>query len=365
MKRLLLNKGFNSFLASLVSVICGLIIGLVIMFIFNPQGAWDGFIIMIQGGFSDSARGIGNVLYYATSFILIGLSVSFSFQTGVFNIGAIGQFTIGSFVTIYVAHHGTWLPAPIQWLVAIICGGIVGALWGIIPGVMKAYKNVNEVISCIMMNYIAMYLVNQLIYDSLYDNSLVGTRYVPTTSLMPRVGLDKIFPGSSVNLGFFIALLVSVLVYILLYKTTFGFELRACGFNPNAAHYAGVNEKRNIVLVMIIAGFLAGLGGGILHLSSISKYYKISEVFLNETNYAIPIALLANTHPIGVIASGIFISYITVGGTLMQGQGFPVETVDMITAVIIYFAAFSLVFKQFFTRITTLKFNKANKKRIQ
>ncbi len=353
MRKIFANQAVQSVLASILSIICGLLIGLIIMAIFNPAGAIPGFLIMLQGGFADGLRGIGNVLYYSTPYMLLGLAVAFSFQTGVFNIGVTGQFTLGTFTAIIIATKATFSPAGLQWIVCILAAGLVGMLWGAIPGLMKAYFRTNEVVACIMLNYVAMYLVNQLTKEWSYDKGLVGTKYVQPTALMPKIGLDRIFPGSSVNLGFFIAIALSLLIYMVLYKTTFGMELRACGFNREAANYAGINEKKNVIAVMVIAGFIAGLAGGILHLSSISKYYKIQESFIRETNYAIPIALLASNHPLGTIFSALFIAYITIGGSLMQGQGFPVETIDMITAVIIYFAAFSLIIRQAIARLAT------------
>lgn len=355
MRKIFADTTVQSVLASITSILCGLLFGLIIMYIFNPSGALPGFAILLQGGFADGMRGIGNVLYYATPYMLLGLAVAFSFQTGVFNIGVSGQFTVGTFTAIMIATKCTFIPGPLQWVVAVLGAGIMGMIWGAIPGLMKAYFRTNEVVSCIMANYIAMYLVNQLTKEWSYDKSLVGTKYVQESALMPKVGLDKIFPNSTVNLGFFIAIAMCILIYIILYKTTFGYELRACGFNREASHYCGINEKRNVIAVMLIAGFIAGVAGGILHLSSISKYYKIQETFIKETNYAIPIALLASSHPIGVIFSALFIAYITIGGSLMQGQGFPVETIDMITAVIIYFAAFSLIIKQAIARLAIRK----------
>lgn len=353
------TKWGYSIMASIVAIVLGLIIGLIIMFVFNPANAWNGFITMLKGGFTDGTRGLGQVLYYATPLILAGLSVGFSFQTGVFNIGVIGQFTIGAMSAIFVGGLLD-LPPAIHWLVAILVGGIAGTIWAAIPGLMKAYMKVNEIITCIMMNYIAMYLTNQLIKDYFYDRSLVGTKYVHKSALMPKLGLDKIFAGSSVNSGLFIAILVAIMIYFLLYKTSFGFGLRAAGFNREAGKYAGINEKKNILAVMLIAGFVAGLGGGIFYLSSISKYLKISEVFIVEAGYGIPVALLGAIHPIGIIFAGLFIAYITVGGSIMQGNGFPVETVEMITAIIIYFSAIALVIRYLLVFSVNKWKNKAN-----
>jgi simple sugar transport system permease protein len=281
----------------------------------------------------------------ATPLILVGLSVGFSFKTGLFNIGVIGQFTVGAYVAIVVGGLATFVPAPIHWLVAILCAAIAGALWALIPGIMKAYFEVSEIITTIMMNYIALYLVNQLVATTYYDKTTVASAYVKKSALMPKLGLDQLFPGSSVNSGLFIAIIVAIIAYIVLYKTAFGYSLRACGFNRNASRYAGINEKKNFMTVMLVCGLVAGLAGGMLYLSTLTKNYKISEDFIMEASYGIPIALLGNSHPIGIIFAGLFVAYMLVGGSLMQGQGFPVVTVSIITAVIIYFCAFSHYFR--------------------
>lgn len=342
--KILTNNAFGSFLSSLVPIIGGLFLGLMIMFIFNPEGAWPGFLTILQGGISDGWRGMGQVLYYTTTFILVGLSVGFSFQNGLFNIGVIGQFTIAVYVAIIVGAKLT-MPASFHWLAAMLAGGLAGAIWATFPGLLKAYFNVSEIITTIMMNYISIYLVNQLVYLTHYDASTVTSAYIQKSALMPKLGLDRIFEGSSVNSGLFIAILVAIVIYIVLYKTTFGYGLRACGLNRNASRYAGINEKTNILLVMIISGFIAGIAGGINYQSSITKVYKISETFILEPGYGIPVALLGQSHPIGILFSSFFIAHITVGGSLSQGYGFPVETVGIITSVIIYFSAFSFVVK--------------------
>ena len=344
------NKTFGSFLASFVSIVLGLLVGLVVMYIFSPTGAWPGFLTMLQGGFSDGARGIGQVLYYTTTLILVGISVGFSFQTGLFNIGVIGQFTIAAYVAIIIGGKLT-MPASVHWFVALLGAGIAGMIFAAVPGILKAYFRVSEIITCILMNYVSLYLVNQLVHDTHYESTTAMSAYVNKTALMPKIGFDKIFPGSTVNSGLFISIFIAILVYVVLYKTSFGYSLRCCGLNRDASKYAGINETKNIVIVMLIAGFIAGIAGGILYLSAITKNYKISELFITEPGYGIPVALLGMSNPLGIIFSSLFIAYIIVGGSLMQGYGFPVETVGIITAVIIYFSAFSLIFKNLVNKV--------------
>ena len=276
----------------------------------------------------DGVLGIGRVLYYAVPIIMTGLSVGFAFKTGLFNIGTPGQFIVGAFAAVYIGVKWTFLPGSIHWLVAIL-GAFVAGLWAVIPGVMKAYLNVNEVISSIMMNYIGMYLVNYsvslVLFDALRNQSLP----VASTAVIPKMGFDKIFTGSPANGGFVIAILFVILIYIVLNKTSFGYEMKACGFNKDASKYAGINEKRNIILSMVIAGALAG----------------VVDVLPAEGFNGIPVALLGLSNPIGVLFAGLFIAYLNVGGNAMQQFGFIPQIVDIIISCIIYCSALSLMIK--------------------
>ena len=198
-----------------------------------------------------------------------------------------------------------------------------------------------------MMNYIGMYLVNYLIKIApIYDNVKNQTRPVPAAHRLPTAGLEKIFPDSSANIGIFIVIVVAIIVYILLEKTNFGFELKACGKNRDASIGFGVDAKRMIMTAMLISGALIGLGGALLYLSSAGKYIKVEDVQAAEGMNGIPVALLAMNHPIGIIFTGIFIAYMQVSGFYMQTYGFTTEIVDIIVSVIVYFSAFSFIIRE-------------------
>lgn len=337
---------FDNLLASIFAIIFGLIFGFIIILATNPKNAIDAFGIILQGGFYHGIFGLGNVLFSATPIILTGLSVGFAFKTGLFNIGASGQFMIGAFTAIYVGVNWTWLPPSIAWLVAMLAGAFAGAIWGMIVGALKAYRNVNEVIASIMMNYIAMYLVNFWMRISTFDQ--VYSRTIqPKNAYLPRMGLDVIFPKSSINIGIVIAIVVAIVIHIILNKTTFGFELKAVGYNRHSSKYAGINEKKSIILSMAIAGMLAGLGGALLYLSDVGVYLNASYSILKEGFDGISVALLAQSNPIAIIFSGIFISHITYGGSNLQLLNLQPEIIEVITAAIIYISALSILLKKF------------------
>ncbi len=362
LKKLLNIRGFNNATSSIVAIFAGLLFGFIILLISNPSQAVDGFIIILKGGFSTGGKGMGQVMYFATPLILTGLSVGFAFKTGLFNIGASGQFIMGAFAAVYIGVKWTFIPAPFHWMVALLAAAVVGGLWALIPGLLKAYLNVHEVISTIMMNYIGMYLANFLVKTTVYDSKKALSMNVAESAVLPKGGLDKIFYNpigssgavdlSTVNSGFYIALIVAIIMFIVLNKTTFGYELKACGFNQNASKYAGINEKRSIVLSMVIAGALAGLGGGLLYLSGASgRHIKAVDVLATEGFNGIPVALLGLSNPIGIIFSAIFISYITLGGNYLQTLDFVPEIIDVIIACVIYFSAFALLFRNILPRM--------------
>lgn len=336
------------FLSSLFAIIVGLLVGFVILLVSNPSQGLQGFETILTGPLTHGTKGIGQVFYYATPIILTGLSVGFAFKTGLFNIGASGQLIVGGFAAVYVGIKCEGL-GSMQWVVAILAAIVAGLIWGAVPGIFKAYFNVNEVISCIMMNYIGMYLVNYLVSTNtdLYDKIRNYSKDVAKTANIPGMGLDKIFDGSSINGGFFIALIAVIVIYIILQKTTFGYELKAAGFNKDASRYAGMNEKRNIILSMAIAGALSALAGATLYLAGSGKHIVIQDVLAAEGFNGISVALLGLSNPIGVLLAGLFVAYITAAGFYLQLLNFNTEIIDIIIAVIIYFAAFSLFIRGF------------------
>jgi len=337
-------------ISALMAIVVGMLFGLVIMLISNPSQALGGFAAIIISPISGGPRIIGQVLYFATPLIMTGLGVGFAFKTGLFNIGASGQFTMGGYAAIMIGVYGTSL-GGFQWVVGIIVAAIAGSIWAFIPGILKAYANVHEVISSIMMNYIGMYLVNYLVRKTCYNSLKNESMSVSSNAQIPKMGLDYIFPGSFVNGGFIIALLAVAVIYIILQKTAFGYELKAVGFNKDAAKYAGINEKKSIVYSMMISGALCGLGGALIYLAGTGKQYTVVDILANEGFNGIVVALLGLSHPFGVALGALFIGYITVGGFNMQLYDFVPEIINIITATIIYSAACALIFKGLYRRI--------------
>lgn len=371
---LMKKEGTRSVLASLLSIVIGLAAGaLVILLVglFNPslglKSAWDGIRLVLFGLFSTgrNASGaltfgfnpasVGNMLFRATPVILTGLSVAVAFKTGLFNIGAPGQYLAGTASTLFIALSipSSVIPAWIIWILAFLGGMLAGALWGVIPGLLKAFLNINEVLACIMTNWIAANVVTWVFEISNLKNVVENTKtsYIYKTTFngvaTPKLGLDKLFPGSQVNGGIVIAAVLAILVYILLTRTTLGYELKACGSNRFAARYAGIRDKRNIVLSMAIAGSLAGAAGSLYYLSGNTEFYWSTYQQLPAAGFnGIPVALLAVNNPIAVIFAGMFMSMLDIAGLQLTNlTAYNEYITDVIIAVIVYLAAFSLMIK--------------------
>jgi len=346
------RSGIMNLLSSVLVIIAGLIIGFIILLVSSASDAIPAFRTLLTFGGS-SMRNFGNVLLSATPIIMTGLSVAFAFKTGLFNIGASGQFAFGGFVAILIGVELTALPAPIRVIVAITAAALAGAAWGAIPGLLKAFCNVHEVISSIMTNYIGMFFVNFMIINYLFDQGRGTSTRIPESSALPAMGLDRIFREplgagfrvSHVNAGIVIAILLAILVYIILEKTTFGYELKACGFNKDAAKYAGISENKNIVLSMMISGGLAGIGGALNYLNVTGLSMSIVDTLSMEGFTGISVAFLGLNHPIGIIFSGILVAYLFLGGVQMQMHGFSIQFVEMVISVVIYFCAFVFLVK--------------------
>ena len=347
--RLASSEAFLSVAASLICIVIGLLLGTVVLAIINAEHAiGDGLMVILQSGLK-SPRNMGTVLANAAPLIMTGLSVGFAFKTGLFNIGAAGQYTLGAFGALYCA-----IVLQLPWYLCLLAAMLLGAVWGAIPGFFKAYLNINEVITSIMFNWIGLYMVNDIMYGKgqspMYDLSTTKTfslRKVAKESMIPSCGMSDHFGKlQSVTIAIFIAVFLAIVVYVVLNKTTFGYELKACGFNKNAAQYAGINDKRNIILSMTIAGALAGIGAGLYYLSTVAEWNPQVSTALPAIGFnGISAALLACSNPIGTIFSSLFISYITVGGTKLSTQYYTKEIADVITALIIYLCAFSMLFK--------------------
>ena len=382
------REGTRSVLASVISIVIGMLVGsllILIMGLFNSElglsSVWDGIRLVFGGIFSTgrSSSGaltwgfnptsIGNMLFRATPLIMTGLSVAVAFKTGLFNIGAPGQYLMGTAASLIIALSipTETVPAGLVWLLAFLGGALAGAIWGAIPGLLKAFLNINEVLACIMTNWIAANLVTWVFDGSQYRNMVENTKsaYIYKTSYngvaTSKLGLDAIFPNSQVNGGILIAIVMAILVYVLMTKTTLGYELKACGSNRHAARYAGINDKRNIVLSMAIAGCLSGMAAALYYLSGNTEFFWATYQSLPATGFnGIPVALLAVNHPIGVIFTGCFMSMLDIVGLQLTNlTAYNEYITDVIISVIVYRSAFSLVIKMMLTKLG--KRNKAPK----
>lgn len=356
------TEGFNTLMGSLFAIAVGLLLGIIIIVIVNPSSAGEGIFRLMKGSFNHPRGGwigIGQLLYRSTPIIFTGLAVAFAFKTGLFNIGASGQYTVGLFAAALVGILGDKL-GGLQWIVAVFAGMAAGFIWGAIPGIFKAFFNVHEVITSIMFNYIGMFLVNGLLNSNFLRAQVVNgttnrTNVVDQAARTPYGPFEKIFPTAGLDISILIAIGVAIVLFLVLNKTVFGRELKSVGLNRDAAKYSGVNEKSSLVLSMAIAGMVAGLGGALFILSpstrNLGNAYPIENVILGTGFDGIPVALLANSNPLGVILSTLFVGYITLGGLSMQSVGFVSEIVDIIIGVILYFSAFALIMTQYLGKI--------------
>lgn len=360
-KKFVQSPGLSSFLASVASIGIGLIFGYIILAFINPSMSLYGLGKILFAGAS-SAEKISKVLYQAAPLIMTGLAVGFAFKTGLFNIGASGQYTMGAFFALYA---GIILKMP--WWAALLAAMLGGMIWGAFPGVCKALFNVNEVITSIMFNWIGLFVVNLSLsnlpkmLDRISANRTLNLAAVNKTAIIPKCGLDTLFGSTYMNISILITAAIAIVIFIVLNKTTFGYELKACGYNRNASIYAGINAKRNIVLSMVISGGLAGIGGGIYYLSGTAQFLVVKSLLAMGFN-GIPVALLATSNPVGIIFSSLFVSYIQVGGEAMQPQFSP-EIINIIISVIIYLSAFSMLLKGLINRILTRQNAKREKER--
>ena len=344
---LLRKPWLQTLLASLICIALGLLVGYVALLIINPSGANEAILDIIKNFWAYSKpekqlKNFGVTLVTTAPLLMCSLSVLFAYKVGLFNIGAAGQYVVGAGACLYCA-----LALKLPWVVCLLAAMVAGALLGSLSGILKAYRNVNEVISCIMLNWISLYLVNTLLTP--VKNPTGKDTYTLASqnagAIMPSLGLDGVFNQKNVTLAIPLAILTCIVLWVLLNKTTLGYELRATGLNKNAAKYCGMKDKYNIVLTMAISGAVAGMGAALLYLSDFEQW-AVTQASVPAMGFnGIAAAFLGGLSPIGAIFSSYFIQHITRGGSNVNMNMYCAQISDLISSVIIYMCSFVLFMK--------------------
>lgn len=348
-KSLIRSDGFQTLLASLACILGGLLVGYIALLIIEPSGASKAIVDIMRSFLRYPGKlklkYFGQTLVRTVPLLLCALSVLFAYKVGMFNIGAAGQYCAGACAALYAALAWNW-----PWYLCILAAIAAGALLGAIAGALKTACNVNVVISGIMLNWITLYLTNMILTgvkspNSPYTKSLQGSN---PSALIPSLGLEKLLGNEkSVSIAIPLAIAIAVLVWVVLTKTKFGYELRATGNNYNAAKYCGMKENRNIILTMVIAGALAGMGAALLYLTGIEDWETTISSVPGMGFNGIAVAFLGGLHPLGSILSAFFIQYITAGGGNVDLQVYCSQISSLISSLIIYLCAFVAFFKLF------------------
>ena len=348
-KSLLANDSFQTLLSSLVCILGGLVVGYLVLLIIEPKGAFGAITAVMKSFFrypgALKMKYLGQTLVRTVPLLLCALSVLFAYKVGMFNIGVAGQYVAGACLSLYAA-----LAWKLPWLPCLLLGMVAGALLGAIAGILKTKCNVNIVISGIMLNWITLYVTNLTLGtvkspSSPYTMALQGSN---PKALIPSLGLGKLFNNEkSVTIAIPLAVIVAVIVWIVLNKTKFGYELKATGNNYHAARYAGMKENRNIILTMMIAGGLAALGAGMLFLTGIEDWETTIAAVPAMGFNGIAVAFLGGLSPLGSILSAFFIQYITFGGGNVDLTVYCSQISSLISSLIIYLCAFAAFFQYF------------------
>ena len=349
-RSLLRNNAVQSLLASLLCILIGLLVGYVVLLLINPAGAGEAITTIVKNFMTYSRRNaqlkyLGSTLVKTAPLLMCSLSILFAYKVRLFNIGAAGQYVVGAGASLYCA-----LAWHMPWYVCLLAAVVAGAALGAISGILKAYCNVNEVISCIMLNWISLYLVNTLLgrvkeSASPYTLTLASTNPGAILPALPSFCMAWFNNNQYVTIAIPLAILAAVLIWVLLEKTKLGYELKATGCNKFAAKYCGMQENRNLILTMSIAGALAGLGAAMLFLTGFEQWQCTQSSIPGMGFNGIAAAFLGGLSPLGSILSSYFIQHITNGGAYVDKTMYSAQISDFISALIIYLCGFVLFFK--------------------
>ena len=342
------NNGIQSLLASLACVVLGMLLGYIVLLFINPDGAGEAVATIIKNFLTYSrpetqAKYFGNTLVKTAPLLMCALAILFAYKVGLFNIGVAGQYCAGIAVSLYAALAWHW-----GWLPCMLLAMLSGAVLGTISGLLKSYCNVNEVISGIMLNWITLYLTNMLLTKVKEDTSpyTYVLQHNNPSAVLPSLGLGRFFNNNQyVGLAIPLAVLIAIVVWVVLEKTRFGYELRATGNNKNAAKYCGMAEKRNIILTLAISGMLAAMGASMLYLSGYEQWQCSTSSVPGMGFNGIAAAFLGGLNPIGTILASFFIQHITAGGAYVDKSMYCAQISDLISAIIIYLCGFVLLMK--------------------
>ena len=356
MRKLLKNEGVQAFLASVICILLGILIGYIVLLFINPQGAGESILNVVKNFFykkpARQMKELGNTLAKTMPLILCSLSILFSYKVGLFNIGTAGQYVAGACASLYAALAWGW-----GWFPCMLLAIVAGAFLAGITGLLKAYCNVNEVISGIMLNWIALYTANTLL-TNVKETTSPYTLYLDKTNpsaLLPTLGLDQIFNNPNVTIALPITIIAAVFIWIILSKSRLGYELKATGNNKNAAKYAGMAQNRNIILTLVISGALAGLGASLLYQTGYMRWECTQSSVPAMGFNGIAAAFLGGLHPIGAIFSSFFIQHITDGGQYVNTNFYSSQISDVISSVMIYLCGFVLFIKLTMKKILAKK----------
>ena len=347
-KNLLKNAAVQSLIASLLCIVLGLLLGFIVLLFINPSGAGEAILAVVKNFWNYSranlqAKNFGNTLVKTAPLLMCSLSVLFAYKVGLFNIGAAGQYVVGSCACLYAALAWHW-----SWLPCLLASIVVGGIYGAIVGLLKAYCNVNEVISGIMLNWIGLYTTNMLLATVKEPTSpyTLHLKTDATQAMLPTLGLGKLFSDNgNVTIAIPLPVLIAIAIMVLLDKTRLGYELKATGNNKNAAKYAGMAEKRNIILTLIIGGALAAMGGAFLYLTDFEQWSVTQSSVPGMGFNGIAAAFLGGLNPIGTIFASYFIQHITSGGAFVDLSKYSSQISDLISSLIIYLCGFVLFIK--------------------
>ena len=343
-------EGVQTLLASLLCILGGLFIGFIVLLIIEPSGAWEAITSVLESFLRYPSaklqlKYLGQTLTRTAPLLMCALSVLFAYKVGMFNIGAAGQYVAGACATLYV---GIALHMP--WWVCLLAAMVAGALLGALSGALKTYCNVNVVISGIMLNWIALYVTNMVLSLDGIKNPMspytMQLRGVNPGALIPQMGLNTLFGNEkSVTIAIPMAIIMALVVWFILNKTKFGYELKATGYNFHAAKYSGMKENRNIILTMMISGALAGMGAGLLYLTGIEEWETTISSVPGMGFNGIAVAFLGGLSPIGSILAAYFIQHITMGGGNVDLSVYCAQISSLISSLIIFLCAFVAFFK--------------------